>query len=1037
MTIAQTKNKLEEGKEQDNPQKNPFKSNDRNQFYEELINHPFVLGIYSSDFEDFFQKDINEVITNQAQMPTKYLHKYITSLNFSSSINAPFMSVEWICKMSPESFYEYFQNKSTKNITTGQWIALYTRNATAISNGNLKSPDIANVEDNVKKNFPDPGLGPSGSPSVPYENLKAVGNSDNIPGVDYLSTVLDQVNKTNEAQERSRVNKNLEKAFDEYGKAVDTYLNELDEKNKENTQPYHCMFWGIIDNITYKVSMNNNTPVFEVSVRCLSFQNHMERDQFLVALPQIEENAEGAVFNKSLSEYAKNRNFKPISAFIKDIEYWTSMIENFTKEGVATRQNLGHEIKKILLSLQRNYLPLEMHGQLADAPYLDPISKEKINENKILTLGSIVNVATEQQHLPKQSAYRQMLPLVSRYNATVDRFKTTISGKGTAWDLIRGTFQIDPNLIECFPVIIPFNNRQELKDAVEQLKQSKRDTASNQFLVDGTTYPSFQPFLYDEAIYKFYEKLGGIPTIIYRLKPLQPNGQINRDNINLINEIAGVTAERIENSTYSEKLVLDENDLKIKYINTETKGEFDFKKYPKNKIKVTETEKEVNLGKFGFRDKLNLNKDAPFSKLLPALCFDELLSFEATQTEADRINGLYIENPAIRQKSNLTIGAFADPIINIRDAAAQGFRFYESDYPFFDVYLAQSPKEMSAINERYFAIFGAGHERARGTIQIKMNYNPDILAGSWIRICMQRQNDAILNQIKSEIDLGFGNKNLQSNAKNKELPPLLDDTKDFFCYVDAISYNYIAEKGVQCTCTINYSRGTFGLNYAHFPNVRLENHLQSTKTFAEAKIDYYLDNQKSKENKTIPIKPVDKPLNKEEHLKQSRDLKRQNQYAHTIQEFNSLTDDVAKNTPQALKQKQNNSVKEELQEIIRPEEVDEKRFKESNVEMQSNKEPKNIPLPYLGREDLMALIEFGPYKAGSTGPFPNWPDLDNNALLNEVELFQLFPDPRTRSENIIKFNSDAKNRGFERLTEVEAYDWQIENGVVPNLSTGE
>jgi hypothetical protein len=1027
MSLFQTKYKSDE-RIKSSPQQNEFKS----RFYEELLNNPFVIGVYSSDFEEFFQKDISELLgKNVLENHKQYLHKYITSLNFNSSINGPFMSIDFTCKMSPEDFHNYFQNRATKNITTGQWIALYTRNQAAILKGNLSSPDIQNVEvPDISKKYPDPTLGPSGSPSVPYENLKAVGNADNIPGVDYLDSLLDQVNKTNETEERNRVkaaNKKLDMAMDEYKAVVESYDREVQKEVNQNLQPYHCMFWGTIENITYRISMSNTTPVFDVVVRCTSFQTHMERDQFLVALPQIEENVGGAIYNKSLSEYAKNKNFKPIQAFIKDIDYWKSMIKNFTKEGVSTRQNLGHEIKKILLSLQRNYLPLEMHTKLVDKPYLDPISNEKINENKLLTLGAVVNVATEQQHLPKQSAYRQMLPLVARYSSTIDRFKTTLSGKGTAWDLIRGTFQIDPNLIECFPIMIPFNNRQELKDAVEQLKQSKKDTASNQFLVDGTTQPSFQPFLYDEAIYKFYEQLGGIPTIIYRLKPLQPNGQISRDNINLINDIAGATVERLKNATYSEKLVLDENDLVIKYLNIETKGEFDFKKYPNNKIKVTDNQQEVNLGKFGFRDKLNLNKDAPFSKLLPTLCFDELSLFDATQSEMERINGLYIENPVIRQKSNLTIGAFADPIINIRDASTQGFRFYESDYPFFDVYLGKSTKEMSAIIERYYAIYGAGHERARGQIQIKMNYNPDILVGSWIRICMQRQSDAVSNQ-SSTIDLEFLNS--KKNFKNHEMPPLLDDTKDFFCYVESISYNYLAEKGVQCMCTINYTRGTFGLNYAHFPNVRLENHLQSTKTLAEAKIDYYMDSQKSKGNKTVPVKQQPDDISKQNTQQQqtpTQELKTQATEAHTVQDFNNINNKSLQNSVDSIEQNQKDFV-----ELTKEDNVEEKRFESNTTNMDINKEAKNIPLPIIEKEDLQSSIVFGPYKVGETGPFPKWPDIDDNFILDETELFVLFPDPRARIENIIRFNTDAKNRGFERMTTDEVLQWQIQNGVVPD-----
>ena len=45
-------------------------------------------------------------------------------------------------------------------------------------------------------------------------------------------------------------------------------------------------------------------------------------------------------------------------------------------------------------------------------------------------------------------------------------------------------------------------------------------------------------------------------TLIYRLKPLQPNGTITRDNINLINEIAGVISEKIENGKVEKRRTL-------------------------------------------------------------------------------------------------------------------------------------------------------------------------------------------------------------------------------------------------------------------------------------------------------------------------------------------------------------------------------------------------------------------------------------------------------------------------------------------------
>ena len=132
----------------------------------------------------------------------------------------------------------------------------------------------------------------------------------------------------------------------------------------------------------------------------------------------------------------------------------------------------------------------------------------------------------------------------------------------------------------------------------------------------------------------------------------QPNGKITRDNINLINKIADVKAEIIQDATYSEKLAYGK-DLKIQYIEVDSKttadevlksfengvknkNNPDIYSFKKVKDRTTVKNKTLDLDKFGFEDKLNLNTDAPFARFLPCLNFDELLSFEASQTEADR-----------------------------------------------------------------------------------------------------------------------------------------------------------------------------------------------------------------------------------------------------------------------------------------------------------------------------------------------------------------------------------------------------------------
>lgn len=1002
----------------------------RKDFYQELNNGPFVVGIYSSEFNDFFDKEKLGSLGfvdnpglpgtfNQSSIETDYIHQYITSLNFSSSINAPYMTLDFTAKMPAEIFHYYFQNSLTKSPTTGQWIALYTRNESSKDiaiKSTLSQLDILDNE-HLKQNV---DLIPTGKEE--FNNLfKSNVNGDNVTKKtdNVMSTNPTRVDLAKEILKKSQEaqnNKNIENLISDYQILVD----EAEAIANNQYQPHHCMFFGIVDDLSYKMSASpTGVAMFDITVRCVSFISHLEKNQYLVAVPKIEENINGAVYNKSLSEYAKNKNFKPAQAFIKDVQYWTSMVNEFTYAGASQYQNLAYEIKKILISLTRNYLPLDMHSVTCKKSFLDPISKEKINENGLLTLGSIINVAAEQQHLPSQSTYRQMLPLTARHMSTIDRFKTTLSGKGTVWNLINGTFVVDANLIECFPVMIPFNNRKELNDILQNYaNNSFVNSDENEFTNDAISQPHFKPFLYDEAICKFYEQLGAIPTLIYRLKPLQPNGQISKDNINLINEIADIGQyERIEDATYSEKLIFNKN----------------------KKVEVAQNKSKTELDKFGFEDALNFNKDAPFSQLLPSLNFDELLSFEAKQNENDRINGLYIESPIIRNKSNFTIGSFADPILDIKDAVAQGFRFYDSDYPFFDVYTGAKPKEMSAMIERYYAIYGGGQNRSKGIIQLKMNYNPEFLTGSWIRIRMNNDQQIIdSQQIKIKGNEEYEEANKEAEFK-KSQSFAFDDTSDFFCYIDNISYNYLEGPGLSCICTIQFSRGSFGLNYAHFPNVRLANHLESTKTFNEAKIDEYLDKQKSKPTQTVPSQKTDTKNDDIENLKKSiknDDLSQQNQKIKTnVPSVNDFVINLPTN-PQ-IKKQSTNQIKEGLKDIIQPQSIEEKRFEQNEVELDLKNTPQTTEIPIIMKHNMNPVIAFGPYKAGTDGPFPTWPDANGDFILDETEFKLIYPDPYTNFDAILKLNQDAASRGFKQLNADEVYEWQTANGLLPDPLRGE
>jgi hypothetical protein len=271
----------------------------RKDFYQELNNGPFVVGIYSSEFNDFFDKEKLGSLGfvdnpglpgtfNQSSIETDYIHQYITSLNFSSSINAPYMTMDFTAKMPAEQFHYYFQNPLTKSPTTGQWIALYTRNE--------KSSDIIlkqNIPQNVDQNqfddlIPDQQ---SGFQKI----LNQTTNADNT----FNKILREKVDLQKKQQRDFSINLTSDKVIENFQIQVET----VDSKLNEYYQSHHCIFWGIVDDLGYKMSATpTGIPMFEISVRCLSFQAHLEKDQYLVALPLIEEiSMEQSIINHYLN----------------------------------------------------------------------------------------------------------------------------------------------------------------------------------------------------------------------------------------------------------------------------------------------------------------------------------------------------------------------------------------------------------------------------------------------------------------------------------------------------------------------------------------------------------------------------------------------------------------------------------------------------------------------------------------------------------------------------------------------------------------
>jgi hypothetical protein len=80
--------------------------------------------------------------------------------------------------------------------------------------------------------------------------------------------------------------------------------------------------------------------------------------------------------------------------------------------------------------------------------------------SKPLHIGWQIKVCTEKSDLPVSAAYlRSMLPDNTQYFRNIARFRELQQQNGTPWTRILGSFVPSPDLIDFYPVIVPFNEQ--------------------------------------------------------------------------------------------------------------------------------------------------------------------------------------------------------------------------------------------------------------------------------------------------------------------------------------------------------------------------------------------------------------------------------------------------------------------------------------------------------------------------------------------------------------------------------------------------
>lgn len=304
-----------------------------------------------------------------------------------------------------------------------------------------------------------------------------------------------------------------------------------------------------------------------------------------------------------------------------------------------------------------------------------------------LRIGNFINVATSKKDLPPSCHLRETMPENDFKINNLSALQNTFSRGGSVWDLIRTTFQQSEMLYDLYFTWVSFD-------------QSDLDA--------GYKVP-------DTACLHW----GAIPTVIYRLKTLNPGLKTTQADYNK------------EISIYNDILKPQVEIPKLEYL--------------------TEAEKSKDKS---LVDPIYLKADVPvdlrpnFVLAFP-LSSQEIISHTFSLSDQFRINSTYVEDPLIQQTSQVTSGVFSTPVVKSDDAVRNGLRMIEVPYPFTS--LDQPLTE--ALSERLFLIQGEGNQFYGGLINLPRPSTKELQPGTWISIFYpNRTVDAFAtpNDIKRE-----------------------------------------------------------------------------------------------------------------------------------------------------------------------------------------------------------------------------------------------------------------------------------------------
>lgn len=365
---------------------------------------------------------------------------------------------------------------------------------------------------------------------------------------------------------------------------------------------------------------------------------------------------------------------------------------------------------------------------------LDRIRKELndlINSNPYeivapLRLGDILHVATTRNHVPVDYDLYAAMPWREIKDYEITKFINYYSGSQTIWGLLKATFQPDDEVFELFPTLIPMTDSMYKFKTKEERDNAYLKTQEKQQNYFGYYGPIRSDLKIGNPIWNL---IGGIPTIVYRLKPTTPGHEINKSyidayNQNLIKEnkalkkrpkmqytpmtelISNVAIVKYEVYTGA-KTKEDPNYPKRQGLETTTKKAFisefkdnsygmdntfvwaeQYSKLDQDKIsnyydKIKDNAATTQYGK-NYEDTYTQNQFKINKFLPPYINHNEIIQLSFNQSDALRINGVYLNSSKTKDVSSIIKYALMGKyVVEPESTFMHGLRKYENTYPFF------------------------------------------------------------------------------------------------------------------------------------------------------------------------------------------------------------------------------------------------------------------------------------------------------------------------------------------------------------------